>query len=222
MKASRRQPSRPFTTFKGETDQIEKELPTAPRIEDVLNRTVPGFNPTNNGVRQIRGRTAQVFINGVPTNEQMRASSGSDINLLAPEQLGRIEVSRGANSAYGFGSPGGIIALSTPRAESAEFTLKTSIANSFNPSHPGGSYRPKLYQSASQILGNFDYHIGGLVGYDGLDFDARGKRALGFNAPSAIGNSKEFLGGLDGSFGYDFGNLGKLRLTGTFNYTNFF
>ena len=201
--------------------EIQKELPTAPRIEDVLSRTIPGFNPTNNGVRQIRGRTAQVFINGVPTNEQMRASNGSDINLLMPEQLGRIEVSRGANSAYGFGSPGGIISLSTPRAESTEFTLKTSVASSFNPSHPGGSYRPKFYQSASQIIGNFDYHLGGLLGDDGLEFDARGRRALGFNAPSAIGNSKEFLAGVDRSFGYDFGSLGKLRFTGTFGYTNF-
>jgi iron complex outermembrane receptor protein len=205
-----------------EQPEIEKELSTAPRIEDVLSRTVPGFNPTNNGVRQIRGRTAQVFINGVPTNEQMRASSGSDINLLMPEQLGRIEVGRGANSAYGFGSPGGIIALSTPRADSPEFSLKTSVANSFNPSHPGGSYRPRFYQSASQIVGNFDYHLGGLLGYDGLEFDARGRRALGFNSPSAIGsNSKEFLAGIDGSFGYDFGRLGKLRFTGSFSYTNF-
>ncbi|HWO43522.1 MAG TPA: TonB-dependent receptor [Candidatus Eisenbacteria bacterium] len=95
------------------------------------------------------------------------------------------------------------------------------MSNSFNPSHPGGSYQPRFYQSASQIIGNFDYHIGGLLGYDGLEFDPQGNRALGFNAPSAIGNSKEFLTGVDGSFGYDFGRFGKLRFTGTFGYTNF-
>ncbi|MCD6075790.1 MAG: TonB-dependent siderophore receptor, partial [Rhodospirillales bacterium] len=84
--------------------ELEKQKATSDRIEDILSHTVPGFNPSNNGVRQIRGRNAQVFMNGVPLNEQLRASSGSDLNLLPPEHLDGIEVSRGANSAYGFGS----------------------------------------------------------------------------------------------------------------------
>jgi outer membrane receptor for ferrienterochelin and colicin len=113
-------------------EEIAKQQPTAQRIEDILGRTVPGFNPTNVGVRQIRGRTAQVFVNGVPSNEQLRASAGSDLNLLAPDQLEVIEVARGANSAYGFGSPGGVIALSTRRAESKELTLTTRVGTSFN------------------------------------------------------------------------------------------
>ncbi len=95
----------------------------------------------------------------MPTNEQLRASSGSDLNLVLPEQLAQIEVGRGANAAYGFGSPGGIIALSTPRAESEELTLRTRISNSFNPHRIGGSHQAVFYQSASQILGNFDFHL---------------------------------------------------------------
>jgi iron complex outermembrane receptor protein len=200
--------------------EIETELATTNRIEDVLARQVPGFNPTNQGVRQIRGRTAQVFINGVPTNEQLRASSGSDLNLLLPEQLSQIEVSRGANAAYGFGSPGGIIALSTPRAESEELTLRTRISESFNPHRIGGSHQTVFYQSASQILGNFDFHVGGAVAYDGAEFEPNGDLALGFTNSALLGNGKELIWSLDSSLGYNLDRLGRFRLTTTFNHVD--
>lgn len=196
--------------------EIERQQATAPRIEDILTRTVPGFNPTNNGVRQIRGRTAQVFINGVPVNEQLRASSGADINLLSPDQLGGIEVSRGANSAYGFGSPGGIIALTTPRAESEKLTLTSKVSGGFNTSQIGGSQQLSFYQSASQIVGAFDYHVGTSASHDGLEYDADGRPSLGYRGPSRIANGKERVGGLDWSFGYNLGAQGELRLSGTY------
>jgi iron complex outermembrane receptor protein len=202
-------------------EEIHKEQATTNRVEDIISRTVPGFNPTNNGVRQIRGRTAQVFINGVPTNEALRASSGSDLNLLGADQLASIEVARGANSAYGFGSPGGIIALSTPRAESEELTLSTRLRTSFNPQHPGGSYRPSLYLSASQIVNALDYHLGGLIAYDGSAYDPDGALAFARNVRVRIGQNRVFSGGLDGSFGLTLGQYGRLRLTGTFGHDDF-
>lgn len=204
-----------------EEQEIKSQQSSAPRIDDILSRTVPGFNPTNNGVRQIRGRTAQVFVNGVPVNEQLRASSGSDITLLAPEQLGRVEVARGANAAYGFGSPGGIIALGTPRASSPELTLNSRLLASFNPHHADDSVRATLYQSASQIVERFDYHVGVALGYDGQEFDPDGQLSLGNTGPSAFSNSKESLIGLDGSFGYALGGGSKLRLATTYHYTDF-
>lgn len=202
-------------------EEIANEQVTAERIEEILSRKVPGFNPTNRGLRQIRGRTAQVFINGVPANEQLRASIGADINLLSPDQLARVEVSRGASSAYGFGSPGGIIALMTPRARSEELTLDALVRSSFAPHHPNDSYQTHLYLSASRIAGKFDYSVGASIGYDGLELDPDGEPALGFNSasgPTMTLNSKESRWGLDGSFGYDLGDAGSLRLTGTFGY----
>src|SRR5688500_7055232 len=70
-----RQPGTPLSNVPAsitvvDDEEIARQQATAPRIEDILGRTVPGFNPTNNGVRQIRGRTVQVFVNGVPVNEQ--------------------------------------------------------------------------------------------------------------------------------------------------------
>jgi iron complex outermembrane receptor protein len=200
---------------------IAREQATTSRIEDIVSRQVPGFNPTNNGVRQIRGRTAQVFVNGVPVNEQLRASSGSDLNLVAPDQLAGIEVARGANSAYGFGSPGGIIALQTPRAESAELSLRSVLRVSANPHHPGGSLQTSLYQSAAQIVGRFDYHVGGRIAYDGADYDPDGDLALGFDNAALLTNGKEALFNVDGSFGLDFGEAGRLRFTGTAGHVDF-
>jgi iron complex outermembrane receptor protein len=202
--------------------QIQKEEATTNQIEDVLTRTVPGFNPTNNGVRQIRGRTAQVFVNGVPVNEQLRASSGSDLNLVGLDQIEDIEVSRGANAAYGFGAPGGIIALSTPRAKSETLTFNTIVRESFNTNHAGGSHKTSLYQSASQIRGAFDFHLGGMIGYDGLEYDPDGNLALGFDDSALITNSAAVLGKVDGSFGLDLKQAGRIRLTGTYDYTDFY
>jgi iron complex outermembrane receptor protein len=202
--------------------EVEEEVVTSNRIDDILSRKVPGLNPTNNGVRQIRGRTAQVFLNGVPTNEQLRASSGSDINLISPDQLAGVEVSRGANSAYGFGSPGGIIALSTPRAESTDLTLRTVLRESFNTSHFNGSHQANLYQSASQIVGAFDYQIGGSIAYDGAEYDPDGNLSLGLDNAALLLNGKESLYNFDGSFGYDLEKYGSLRLTSTAGYVDFY
>jgi iron complex outermembrane receptor protein len=197
-------------------ERVQAELTTSNRIEDVITRTAPGFNPTNNGVRQIRGRTAQVFINGVPQNESLRASAGADITLLAPDQVGGIEVARGANSAYGFGSPGGIIALSTPRAESEKLVLKSKLATSANTDHIDDSWQTSFYQSAAQIIGNFDYHVGFSARRDGLVYDPDGERALDFSSPLGLSNSSEDFFDLDTSFGYDFGRAGSVRFAGTY------
>jgi iron complex outermembrane recepter protein len=221
-----RQPNAPLSNVPSsitiiDQEEIQDEAATTNRIEDILARKVPGLNPTNNGVRQIRGRTAQVFINGVPTNEQLRAGSGSDINLITADQISGVEVSRGANSAYGFGSPGGIIALETPRAQSEELTFQTRVRESFNPHHVDGSSQASLYQSVSQIVGDFDFQIGGVVAYDGAEYDPDDDLALGFNNAALMVNGKETLYNLDSSFGLDMGDAGMLRLTGTFGYVDF-
>jgi iron complex outermembrane receptor protein len=198
-------------------DELLREQATAPRIEDLLSRKVPGFNPTNNGVRQIRGRTAQVFVNGVPVNQQMRAGAGADLGLLPIDQIGGVEVARGANSAYGFGSPGGIIALATPRARSEELALLTRMRVGVNPYHVSRSAQLSFYQSAAQIIGPFDFHVGGSIGYDGLEYDADGDRALAANSPTGLAfNSAEAPLSADASLGYDFGRGGELRFTGTY------
>jgi iron complex outermembrane receptor protein len=45
-------------------DEISRQQPAAPRMEDILGRAVPGFNPTNQGVRQIT-QTGEVRSRGI-------------------------------------------------------------------------------------------------------------------------------------------------------------
>jgi hypothetical protein len=97
----------------------------------------------------------------------------------------------------------------------------TRLLASVNPHHTNGSERASVYQSASRILGRFDYHVGLGVAYDGQEFDPGGRPSFGFTGPSAISNSKESILGFDGSFGYDLGGGSKLRLATTYHYTNF-
>lgn len=196
-------------------DQIKTEQATAQRIEDILTRTVPGFNPTNSGVRQIRGRTAQVFVNGVPVNEQLVAGYGNDINLLAPGALDTVEVSRGANSAYGFGSPGGIIAMTTPRAASETLKLESQLGTSFNTSDSSGTFQTDIRQSAGQIVGNFDYYVGATVRQDGLVRDPDGRPALDFASPAMFSMGKEDLYNFDTSLGYSFDRGGSVHMAVT-------
>lgn len=208
-----------ITYVDGET--IRRETAVSPRLEEILARNVPGLSPSNLGVRTIRGRTAQVFVNGAPTNEQMRHSSGSDLNLIAPEHLEAVEVSRGANSAYGFGSPGGIIALTTPRATSETLELDTRLRSSFNTAQPGGSFQTTLYQSAAQIVGKFDYHVGASFSRDGTNFTPDGEVANSFTSPALLKNGDENIFNFDGSFGYDLGDAGRLRWTSTYQHIDY-
>lgn len=199
-------------------EEVERERSTGARIEDALAHTVPGFNPTNNGVRNIRGRTAQVWVNGAPVNEQLRASSGADLNLVLVDQVAGIEVARGASSAYGFGSPGGIVALSTPRARSRELELRTVIRESFNPHEIDDSHQALLYQSVSRIVNDtFDFHIGGALAYDGLEYDPDGNLALGLDNAVLLTNGSESIAAFDTSIGFDLGEQGRLRFTGTYS-----
>lgn len=202
-------------------ETIQRDIATSARIEDILARNVPGVHPSNVGSRTIRGRTAQVYVNGVPMNEQMRFGSGSDLNTVGPDHLASVEVSRGANSAYGFGSPGGVIALTTPQAHSETLSLTSRLRTSFNTSQPDGSFQTTMYQSASQIVGNFDYHVGLSATRDGTNYTPDGDVANIFTSPALFQNGLEKIYNLDGSFGYDLGDAGRLRLALTSQYIDY-
>lgn len=200
---------------------VQRDLATSARIEDILARNVPGVHPSNVGSRTIRGRTAQVFVNGTPLNEQMRFGSGSDLNVLSPDHLAAVEVSRGANSAYGFGSPGGIIALSTPRAESETLSLRTRLRTSFNTSQPGGSFQTTAYQSASRIVDRFDYHVAFSASRDGTDHLPDGGVSNIFTSPALFKNGDEKIYNFDANLGYDFGTVGRIRFITTGQYIDY-
>jgi iron complex outermembrane recepter protein len=194
---------------------IQRDLAVGATIEDLLARNVPGVHPSNVGSRTIRGRTAQVFVNGAPMNEQLRFGSGSDLNTLSPDHFESIEVSRGANAAYGFGSPGGIIALATPQARTETLSLQTRLRTSFNTGDPGGSLQSTAYQSASQIVGPFDFHVAFSALRDGTSRTPDGEVANFFTSPGLFKTGDEKIVNVDTNLGYDLGSAGRVRLIAT-------
>ena len=64
----------------------------------------------------------------------------------------------------------------------------------------------------------FDYHLGGLVAYDGSGYDPNGDLAFARNVRVGIGQNRVFSGSLDSSFGLNLADYGALRLTGTFGH----
>jgi len=225
-----REPNLPMSSVPSSITQVGqatvlRDLATSALIEDILARNVPGVHPSNAGSRTIRGRTAQVFVNGAPMNEQMRFGSGSDLNSLSPDHLESIEVSRGANSAYGFGSPGGIIALGTPQARSTELALNSRVRASANTNHPGGSIVATVYQSAARIVGDFDYHVGVSATHDGTSRTPDGEIANLFSSPGLFKTGDENIYNVDANLGLDLGEAGRLRLITTgqsINYVRYY
>lgn len=212
-----REPNLPMSSVPSSITQVGqptvlRDLATSALIEDIIARNVPGVHPSNTGARTIRGRTAQVFVNGAPMNEQLRFGSGSDLNTLSPDHLESIEVSRGANSAYGFGSPGGIIALGTPQARSTDLVLNTRLRTSVNTSHAGGSLQATAYQSAARIVGDWDYHVGISATRDGTSRTPAGEIANIFSSPGLFKTGDENIYNVDANLGHDLGSAGRLRL----------
>jgi iron complex outermembrane recepter protein len=221
-----REPNLPMSSVPSSITQVGqptvlRDLTTSALIEDILARNVPGVHPSNVGSRTIRGRTAQVFINGAPMNEQLRFGSGSDLNTLSPDHLESIEVSRGANSAYGFGSPGGIIALGTPQARSTDLVLNTRVRASANTRHAGGSLQATVYQSAARIVGDMDYHVAFSATHDGTSRTPAGEVANIFSSPGLFKTGDENLYNADANLGYDLGAAGRLRLVATAQSINY-
>lgn len=215
-----REPHMPMSSVPSSITQVGqatvlRDLVTAAPIEDILARNVPGVHPSNVGSRTIRGRTAQIFVNGAPMNEQMRFGSGSDLNTLSPDHLESIEVSRGANSAYGFGSPGGIIALGTPQARSTQLTLNSRVRASANTGHTGGSLQATAYHSAARIVGDFDYHVAVSATRDGTSRTPDGEVANIFSSPGLFKTGDENIYNFDTNLGLDLGTAGRLRLVAT-------
>jgi len=96
-------------------EEIEQQALLTQDLGDILGRLVPGFGPptfTDRGnVQTLRGRTAQVLIDGVP----LRVNSGLDFQtrFIAPSAIERIEVVRGPTAIYGGEAKGGVINIIT-------------------------------------------------------------------------------------------------------------
>lgn len=105
-----------------DNEQLGEQLGTGADLKTALGRLVPGLDlapqgRTNFG-QNLRGRSAQVLIDGVSMNSSRGLSRQFD--SIDPFNIERVEVLSGASSLYGGGATGGIINIITRKGEASD------------------------------------------------------------------------------------------------------
>jgi iron complex outermembrane recepter protein len=195
--------------------ELATQLSISTDVLEALDVTVPGLS-VSRGTRigcdsNIRGRTASYQINGIPVNQDLRASNCNAMFQISPFALERIEVVRGATAIYGAGAPGGIVNLITRRARSEQLEFDGVAQYSFNPDNTSGTGQYDVYTGAGQRLANWDWYLGGAYQ------DVGAARA----PESQLVPREEYRSwSFNGSTGLDLMQAGRLRLTGTYYRQN--
>lgn len=175
--------------------QIEEKKPLD--VIDIL-RLAPGLSISQNGTR---GKVASVFLRGSNSNQTLvlidgvRANSPADerfdVGNLAPENIERIEVLRGPQSAlYGADAIGGVINIITRRGS--------------GPLRTGGALEFGSQSTNRQVV-----TARGEVGRGSLSFSASRTATRGFFANDDYRNNAASL-----RFDRDLGSNSSLMLTG--------
>ena len=199
-------------------EAVQTQLLTTRDIASALAFTIPGLSASSNTAanvdQSLRGRPLRIFVDGVPVSNPLR-DGGRDLRLIAPSAIGGVEVIRGASAVYGQGGAGGIINYVTRRGSPGEdWKFRSEAGIGFSTEHFSDSINPKLAQSGSGAIGDFDVTFAASYERVNGQFDAEGDRLppdphdFGGIADSDIWN-------FFGKVGYGFNNQ---RLEAVFNY----
>jgi iron complex outermembrane recepter protein len=191
--------------------ELAEQLTTTTNILETLDVLVPGLTVSQEEFRSgcrtnIRGRPAQFLINGVPTNDNLRASTCGSLFNLSPFAIERVEVVRGATALFGAGAPGGVINLITRRARSQQAEIDVVAQWGFNPHAMGGSSEQNLYAGVGRAFAGSDYYLG----YGLQDYGVRRNPDDGIVPGETFRSSS-----LNASAGWALGG-GELRFTGLY------
>ncbi|MEO1521576.1 MAG: TonB-dependent receptor [Cyanobacteria bacterium J06633_2] len=202
-----------------EREEIEQQTFARNDLSTILGNLVPGLGPpTDSGStrgQNLRGRTALILIDGIPQNTN--TSFSTELTIIDPSTIERIEVVRGPSAVYGDGAAGGVINIITrPPVEEgfvgeAAVTLRPDIGNLAD---DGFGYR--LQAGVSGREGQFDFRVNTALDVDQATFDARGNRI----PPDGLSNDNRTIGVL-GKLGYDLSETQRIQLGATFFNSNF-
>ena len=160
-------------------EDLQRQEATAEGVADILGKLVPGMAPSSqtltNFGQTLRGRNVLVIVDGVPLNTTRNVSR--DLFNISPSNIERIEVINGGSAAYGGGSAGGIIHITTLAPEDGALTFETTVSGASALSRiDADALSGKLHQKISGKEGKIDF----LLSLSGEQtqgfFDAEGDR----------------------------------------------
>lgn len=194
-------------------EQIEQQRYTSRGLVDMLAQLVPGIAPSTQSLstfgQGIRGRNAQILIDGVPQSTGRNVFR--ELMAIDPYAIERIEVVRGATAIYGDGATGGIINIITKKTGQGAPSFTTETVVNSQPTNPTASLGGRFYQSASGRTGTIDYSISGSYERFGGFFDPNGSR-IPPDPHGQGGLADSHSGNLFAKIGRTFGNQ-RLQLT---------
>lgn len=161
-----------------EREEIQNQSDLSNNLGDALGKLVPGLalgSQSNSSYGQtLRGRNAQVLIDGVPQSTTRNITR--DLTTVDPSAIERVEVIRGTTAIYGEGATGGIISITTRRPTEGKLSFTTDFGGSLSLSHPGDSFGGFVRQTVTGKRGAFDFLLNGSFDRTGGFFDAEGDR----------------------------------------------
>ncbi|MGQ7247238.1 TonB-dependent siderophore receptor [Halomonas sp. V046] len=181
-------------------EQLQTQINTGADLKTALGRLVPGLDlapqgRTNYG-QNMRGRSAQVLIDGVSLNSSRGLSRQFD--AIDPFNVERVEVLSGASSLYGGGATGGIINIITKKGDGPgrHFSTQAGITTGFNDSDDVD------YRLAQAVSGGTERVQGRLaVAYEdnGRQYDGRGDEIFPDIAQTDLQDNRsiDIMGSLD-------------------------
>jgi iron complex outermembrane recepter protein len=181
-------------------EEIAEQSRTSRDLVDIISKTTPGVNPPTGSTRSlsVRGRAAQVLINGVPVSSNI-SNDGfvRELRAISPDAVERIEVVRGPSAIYGDGATGGVINIITKKAPKDQLQLTTALE--FNAALGGleedsiGNYFSQsvaVSEGKLSLLGSLSTRI------DGIYYDANGDRIPFQDSGSAEADILQLSGSL--------------------------
>ncbi len=210
----------PRTVWYLDSQQIEEQAHGGASLSEILGSLVPsldlGSQSRTNYSQNMRGRNAQIMIDGVSLNSMRNISRQFD--SISPFNIERIEVLSGASSVYGGGATGGIINIVTKRGAPgpASFTSEVAARSGFDGSDDHD------WRVAQSVSGGSEKVFGRLaVAYsqNGAAYDANGKQVT----PDTTQTDLQYNRSLDlsGTLDVQLAENQKLKLLGQFYNSEF-
>ncbi|MDR5857917.1 TonB-dependent receptor [Halomonas eurihalina] len=181
-------------------EELQDQVRAGADLKTALGKLVPGLDlapqgRTNYG-QNMRGRTAQVLIDGVSLNSSRGISRQFD--SIDPFNIERVEVLSGASSLYGGGATGGLINIITKKGEREGFHLatETSMTSGFN---GGDDLNYRLAQSISGGNEKVKGRIAAAYEDNGRHYDANGQEIFPDIAQTDLQDNRsiDVMGSLD-------------------------